>query len=154
MNVEEFYWCIDKTLEFKPTLTLDDGTEVEMKDSIAYNDLENDLALAIMHTSWAGATCNVEQVFEQADGTWYLALVYPEKPTKAQIYSGFNGESETSARHIGQVDVDTMLTDEGSGEGSHVEGEVHFGTAGNQGSFDFKAQHCGESTIVDDGEDG
>src|ERR1700679_2267843 len=25
MNREEFYWCIEKTLEFKPTLTLDDG---------------------------------------------------------------------------------------------------------------------------------
>ncbi len=28
MNKEEFYWCIDKTLEFKPTLTLDDGADL------------------------------------------------------------------------------------------------------------------------------
>jgi len=28
MNVEEFYWCIDKTLEIKPTLTLDDGADL------------------------------------------------------------------------------------------------------------------------------
>jgi adenosylhomocysteinase len=28
MNVEEFYWCIDRTLEFKPTLTLDDGADL------------------------------------------------------------------------------------------------------------------------------
>jgi len=28
MSVEEFYWCIDKTLEFKPTLTLDDGADL------------------------------------------------------------------------------------------------------------------------------
>ena len=28
MNVEEFYWCIDQTLEFKPTLTLDDGADL------------------------------------------------------------------------------------------------------------------------------
>src|SRR5262245_34461394 len=28
MNVEEFYWCIAKTLEFKPTLTLDDGADL------------------------------------------------------------------------------------------------------------------------------
>ena len=28
MNVEEFYWAIDKTLEFKPTLTLDDGADL------------------------------------------------------------------------------------------------------------------------------
>lgn len=28
MNVEEFYWAIDKTLEFEPTLTLDDGADL------------------------------------------------------------------------------------------------------------------------------
>jgi adenosylhomocysteinase len=28
MNTEEFYWCIDKTLEFGPTLTLDDGADL------------------------------------------------------------------------------------------------------------------------------
>ncbi len=28
MNTDEFYWCIDKTLEFKPTLTLDDGADL------------------------------------------------------------------------------------------------------------------------------
>ncbi len=27
-SVEEFYWCIDKTLEIKPTLTLDDGADL------------------------------------------------------------------------------------------------------------------------------
>lgn len=28
MSTEEFYWAIDKTLEFKPTLTLDDGADL------------------------------------------------------------------------------------------------------------------------------
>jgi len=28
MNVEEFYWAIDKTLEFEPNLTLDDGADL------------------------------------------------------------------------------------------------------------------------------
>ncbi len=28
MNTEEFYWCIDRTLEFRPTLTLDDGADL------------------------------------------------------------------------------------------------------------------------------
>jgi len=28
MSVDEFYWAIDKTLEFKPTLTLDDGSDL------------------------------------------------------------------------------------------------------------------------------
>ncbi|MBT05057.1 MAG: adenosylhomocysteinase [Euryarchaeota archaeon] len=27
-STEDFYWCIDKTLEFKPTLTLDDGADL------------------------------------------------------------------------------------------------------------------------------
>jgi adenosylhomocysteinase len=28
MNTDEFYWCIDKTLELGPTLTLDDGADL------------------------------------------------------------------------------------------------------------------------------
>ena len=28
MDVDEFYWCIDKTLELKPTMTLDDGADL------------------------------------------------------------------------------------------------------------------------------
>jgi len=28
LSRDEFYWCIDKTLEFKPTLTLDDGADL------------------------------------------------------------------------------------------------------------------------------
>ncbi len=28
LSVEDFYWCIEKTLEFKPTLTLDDGADL------------------------------------------------------------------------------------------------------------------------------
>ena len=28
LNKDEFYWCIEKTLEFKPTLTLDDGADL------------------------------------------------------------------------------------------------------------------------------
>ena len=28
MNVEEFYWCIDRTLDHKPHLTLDDGADL------------------------------------------------------------------------------------------------------------------------------
>ncbi|MED6338482.1 MAG: adenosylhomocysteinase [Candidatus Thermoplasmatota archaeon] len=27
-SVEDFYWCIDRTLEFKPTLTLEDGADL------------------------------------------------------------------------------------------------------------------------------
>jgi adenosylhomocysteinase len=28
LSTEEFYWCIERTLEFKPTLTLDDGADL------------------------------------------------------------------------------------------------------------------------------
>ncbi|MBT7310553.1 adenosylhomocysteinase, partial [bacterium] len=28
MNTEDFYWCIDRTLDFKPSLTLDDGADL------------------------------------------------------------------------------------------------------------------------------
>jgi adenosylhomocysteinase len=28
LNKEEFYWCIDRTIDFKPTLTLDDGADL------------------------------------------------------------------------------------------------------------------------------
>ena len=28
LSNEEFYWCIDQTLKFKPTLTLDDGADL------------------------------------------------------------------------------------------------------------------------------
>ncbi len=28
LNKDEFYWCIEQTLEFKPTLTLDDGADL------------------------------------------------------------------------------------------------------------------------------
>lgn len=31
MNVDEFYWCIERTLDFKPTLTLDDGADLIMR---------------------------------------------------------------------------------------------------------------------------
>lgn len=39
MNVEEFYWCIDRTLDFKPTLTLDDGADLIMRVHTQYPEL-------------------------------------------------------------------------------------------------------------------
>jgi adenosylhomocysteinase len=39
MNVEEFYWCIDRTLDFKPTLTLDDGADLIMRVHTKYPEL-------------------------------------------------------------------------------------------------------------------
>jgi len=39
MNVEEFYWCIDRTLDFKPTLTLDDGADLIMRVHTKFPEL-------------------------------------------------------------------------------------------------------------------
>jgi adenosylhomocysteinase len=39
MNVEEFYWCIERTLDFKPTLTLDDGADLIMTVHTKRKDL-------------------------------------------------------------------------------------------------------------------
>ncbi|MBE3065203.1 MAG: adenosylhomocysteinase [Spirochaetes bacterium] len=36
---DDFYWCIDKTLEFKPTLTLDDGADLIVRIHSARTDL-------------------------------------------------------------------------------------------------------------------
>ena len=39
MNTEEFYECIDRTLEFKPTLTLDDGADLIFRIHDRFEDL-------------------------------------------------------------------------------------------------------------------
>lgn len=38
-SVDEFYWCIDKTLEFRPTLTLDDGADLIVRVHTNRTDL-------------------------------------------------------------------------------------------------------------------
>lgn len=39
LSVEEFYWCIDRTLDFKPTLTLDDGADLITRVHTKYPEL-------------------------------------------------------------------------------------------------------------------
>ena len=39
LSVEEFYWCIDRTLDFKPTLTLDDGADLITRLHTKHQDL-------------------------------------------------------------------------------------------------------------------
>lgn len=39
MNVEEFYWCIDRTIDMKPTLTLDDGADLIMRVHTKYPEM-------------------------------------------------------------------------------------------------------------------
>jgi adenosylhomocysteinase len=39
LSVDEFYWCIEKTLEFKPTLTLDDGADLIFTVHAKHHDL-------------------------------------------------------------------------------------------------------------------
>ncbi len=39
MSTEEFYWAIDRTLDFKPTLTLDDGADLITRVHVKYPEL-------------------------------------------------------------------------------------------------------------------
>ena len=41
LNKEEFYWCIEKTIEMKPTLTLDDGADLIFTVHAKYPELCN-----------------------------------------------------------------------------------------------------------------
>jgi adenosylhomocysteinase len=43
MNVDEFYWAIDKTLEMKPTLTLDDGADLIFTIHKKHPELANEV---------------------------------------------------------------------------------------------------------------
>lgn len=43
LNVEEFYWCIERTLDFRPTLTLDDGADLIMTVHTRREDLLSDV---------------------------------------------------------------------------------------------------------------
>lgn len=43
LSVDEFYWCIEKTLEFKPTLTLDDGADLIFTVHAKHENLVKDI---------------------------------------------------------------------------------------------------------------
>ncbi len=43
MSTEEFYWAIDKVLEFKPTLTLDDGADLIFTVHSKYQELAKEI---------------------------------------------------------------------------------------------------------------
>jgi adenosylhomocysteinase len=43
MSTEEFYWAIDRTLDFKPNLTLDDGADLIFTVHNRYRDLAADI---------------------------------------------------------------------------------------------------------------
>lgn len=39
LDAEQYYWCIDRTLDFKPTLTLDDGADLIMRVHTRFPEL-------------------------------------------------------------------------------------------------------------------
>ncbi len=43
MSNDEFYWCIDRTLDFRPTLTLDDGADLIFSVHSKHQDLAKDI---------------------------------------------------------------------------------------------------------------
>src|SRR5436190_23224946 len=43
LSVEEFYWCIERTLDFHPTLTLDDGADLIFTVHSKHPELAKDI---------------------------------------------------------------------------------------------------------------
>src|SRR5688572_29132301 len=43
LTVDEFYWCIERTLDFKPTLTLDDGADLIFTVHAKHQDMAKDI---------------------------------------------------------------------------------------------------------------
>ncbi len=71
MNTEEFYWCIEKTLEFKPTLTLDDGADLIFTVHNKHQDLAADIIGGTEET-----TTGVHRLRAMADDGKLLYPVY------------------------------------------------------------------------------
>jgi len=69
MNTKEFYWCIDRTLDFKPQLTLDDGADLIFTVHNKYPSLIPDMIGGTEET-----TTGVHRLRKMAEGG---ALKYP-----------------------------------------------------------------------------
>jgi adenosylhomocysteinase len=69
MSTEEFYWCIDKTLEFRPTLTLDDGADLIFRVHSKHRELAPQVIGGTEET-----TTGVHRLRAMADDK---ALLYP-----------------------------------------------------------------------------
>ncbi|OLS20581.1 MAG: Adenosylhomocysteinase [Candidatus Heimdallarchaeota archaeon LC_2] len=69
MNTEEYYWALDKTLEFKPTLTLDDGADLIFVVHNKHADLAPDILGGTEET-----TTGVHRLRAMADDN---KLLYP-----------------------------------------------------------------------------
>ncbi|MBL7129713.1 MAG: adenosylhomocysteinase [Ignavibacteria bacterium] len=69
MNTKEFYWCIDRTLDFKPQLTLDDGADLIFTVHNKYPNLIPDMIGGTEET-----TTGVHRLRKMAEGG---ALKYP-----------------------------------------------------------------------------
>jgi adenosylhomocysteinase len=69
MNTKEFYWCIDRTLDFKPHLTLDDGADLIFTVHNKYPNLIPDMIGGTEET-----TTGVHRLRKMAEGG---ALKYP-----------------------------------------------------------------------------
>ncbi len=69
MNTEEYYWALDKTLDFKPTLTLDDGADLIFTVHNKHSDLASDILGGTEET-----TTGVHRLRAMADDN---KLLYP-----------------------------------------------------------------------------
>ncbi len=69
MNTKEFYWCIDRTLDFKPHLTLDDGADLIFTVHNRYRNLAENIIGGTEET-----TTGVHRLRKMAEKG---ALMYP-----------------------------------------------------------------------------
>jgi len=82
MTTEEFYWAIDKTLEFKPTLTLDDGADLIFRVHSEFPHLAENIIGGTEET-----TTGVHRLraMEKANKLLYPIIAVNDTPTKWQF---------------------------------------------------------------------
>jgi len=82
MNTEEYYWAIDQTLEFKPTLTLDDGADLIFRVHNEYPELAETIMGGTEET-----TTGVHRLraMEGDDKLLYPVVAVNDSPIKSQF---------------------------------------------------------------------
>jgi len=82
MSNEEFYWAIDKVLEFKPTLTLDDGADLIFRVHSEFSDLAETMIGGTEET-----TTGVHRLraMDRADKLLYPIIAVNDAETKSDF---------------------------------------------------------------------
>ena len=75
LNKDEFYWCIDQTIQMKPTLTLDDGADLIFTVHAKHPELARTIVGGYGHCG--------KGVAERARGLGASVIATEVKPTQA-----------------------------------------------------------------------